>query len=289
MKTAKLSVAPCPRGFTLIELLVVVIIIAILAALLLPALASAKEHARNMQCLNNEKQQCVALFMYAGDNKDNLPDGTGGLWAWDMDAYLANQLIAAGTTPQTWYDPGTLPSIGPAQWFGSPPFSYPNNKTSLWCYGAPWPDPGAKFGSGSRVVGYAQTFPGTASYGLPGPGGDTYATNVNEKLTANSVEGPNGFIPLGPVSSRVLVACAILCSPGSVLTYPQDEANAWRNPGNAVFNGGILTSPHLNRASNPYPNGGNQGYLDGSAHWRTFQTFICRAGPPTTGAADFFW
>ena len=279
-----------PRGFTLIELLVVIIIIALLAALLLPALARAKAHAVRTQCLNNEKQQCLALTMYAGENKDNLPDGRGGLWAWDMDAYLANQLTAAGTTPQTWYDPGTEPAIGPTQWFGQPPFSYKANaKVSLWCYAAPWPDPTATPGSGSRVIGYAQTFLGTASYGTPGTAGDPYATNMNIKLTTTSLDGPNGPVPLGPVSSRVLVACAILCSPGSVLTYPEDEANSWNNPANAVFYGGTLTSPHLNQARNPYPNGGNRGFLDGHAAWLNFQYFICRAGPPTTGAADFFW
>ena len=97
-----MSKPPGQRGFTVLELLVTAAIISTLAAILLPAVGSAREAARRMQCVNHLRQIGLALHSYH-DQEGCLPAGwqwgpaetSGYGWAVPLLPYLEQRAVYA--------------------------------------------------------------------------------------------------------------------------------------------------------------------------------------------------
>ncbi len=95
-----------PRsGFTLIELLVVVSIIALLISILLPSLKSARDQAKLLKCLANQKGMSSAAYVFSSDRNGvfqlasnhigtSVADPSGSKYAYDNVGELLSWPVA---------------------------------------------------------------------------------------------------------------------------------------------------------------------------------------------------
>ena len=129
------------RAFTLVELLVVIAIIGVLVGLLLPAVNSAREAARRLQCTNNMRQLALANHNFASA-QNHLPTGAetffGGNWALFILPYLEEGALH---DQLEFGDFAGLPDDG-SYWLGpGPNVNVLNNRviSIMRCPSSPWP------------------------------------------------------------------------------------------------------------------------------------------------------
>ncbi|MFC1675785.1 type II secretion system protein [Planctomycetota bacterium] len=102
------------KGFTLVELLVVISIIALLMSLLMPALNKAKEQAKKVWCLANERGTMICVRTYTLSNEDYLPlrrEGHSSAYAGLLD-FPVLMVDEGGLSPKNLHCPGDIRKPG---------------------------------------------------------------------------------------------------------------------------------------------------------------------------------
>ncbi|MFN8140320.1 MAG: prepilin-type N-terminal cleavage/methylation domain-containing protein [Fimbriimonadales bacterium] len=305
------------KAFTLIELLVVIAIIAILAAILFPVFASAKEKAKQTQCLSNIKQLSQGFELYKSDSDDRLPlastfDAAGGTWRVPIP-WNGTQLIEF---PYNWRT-----SQSTARWdenntgWANSVYPYVNNRGLYACPSGP-----EKLRTNAAADGGGPI----ADYGSPNPdakpaylsytmNGQLHAYNASGMVNPSELlllwEG-NGKVQVkGFAMANPIIRCTTLANPCTYIPYS--------GTGNCpITNSGTPSSAMFgSRPSRSLPGGSywvhtrgmNWAFNDTHAKWRrmgaNYNTINDDASPNPltdwstdpftgygpTGTAGYYW
>jgi prepilin-type processing-associated H-X9-DG protein len=126
--------------------------------------------------------------------------------------------------------------------------------------------------NGFRVIGYAMTFPGTASVTV---------TNENPSIIPQPIKYVTIELPPPLPSDRVLLADATISQPGQ-----NNPASRYTYTYTGIQGG--WSKPHrTSHMAGRLPSGGNVGMLDGHLEWRKFILMQPRTDP--TGSPVFWW
>lgn len=247
-------------AFTLRELIVVIAMGTLLLGVLISAMhQSTSRRVKQMQCAANLRQFAQAVQLYASENREALPSGSAGLWAWDLPSATADSLLRYGMERRDFYCPGTAPRFNDQLNYLNPGFS------SLW-----------NFGYNFRIIGYLTTFPGTA-IGLT----NQNRTILPEPPKLNALTD----LPIPKNSERVLLADATISENAAGTPSAPIAAGSFTSVvGGLSVNGRTIPhlSPHL---KGNLPAGGTLAYKDGHVAWRPFSEMSQRA----TSGRGFWW